>query len=96
MNRNHVPMRRCAGCMQSKPKTELVRIAAVPGTDTEKGSRSPVYVDPENRFPGRGAYLCRNRECFEAAKKRRAINRTLKREVLPEDYERIGEFFDKF
>jgi predicted RNA-binding protein YlxR (DUF448 family) len=37
--------------------------------------------DPTGRKPGRGAYTCRRRACFERAISRRAFARTLRRTV---------------
>ena len=46
--------RRCLGCGRVRPKPELLRLAAVEGR---------VVPDPGARLPGRGAYVCRNRDC---------------------------------
>ncbi|MDR0357029.1 MAG: YlxR family protein, partial [Clostridiales Family XIII bacterium] len=48
-------MRRCVGCMESKPKRVLMRLAAVDGKPT---------FDPTGKANGRGVYLCGNAECF--------------------------------
>ena len=40
-----IPMRRCIGCMQSKPKRELLRIVR----DPEKG----IAIDPTGKAPGK-------------------------------------------
>jgi predicted RNA-binding protein YlxR (DUF448 family) len=55
--------------MESKPKRELIRIAA---------HGDSVKPDPTGKADGRGVYLCKNAECFAKAKKRRAIGRSLK------------------
>ena len=43
------PMRRCVGCMESKPKKDLVRIAFYEGQ---------INIDPVGKAKGRGVYLC--------------------------------------
>jgi hypothetical protein len=43
-----------------------------------------IILDPSGRAAGRGAYLCRNADCWSAAGKRRAIEHAL-RGTLPED-----------
>lgn len=59
-------MRRCIGCMQSREKQALIRIAG--------DSAGNIFVDPTGRANGRGVYLCRdNRSCWETAKKKRAF-----------------------
>lgn len=64
-----VPMRRCIGCMESRPKSELVRIAYYEGQLT---------VDYSGRARGRGVYLCNRPECMELAKKKNALQRNFK------------------
>jgi predicted RNA-binding protein YlxR (DUF448 family) len=54
--------------MESKPKRELIRIVA---------SENTIRPDPSGKANGRGAYLCKNAECFAKAKKRRAFSRAL-------------------
>lgn len=85
-----VPMRKCVGCMESRPKSELLRIAAViPG----EGKKAVITADPEGKLPGRGAYLCKNMKCFETAKKKKSVGRTLRTEVSPEDMKGLEEWF---
>ena len=62
-----VPMRRCCGCMEMKPKNELVRVV--------KNKEGGISLDLTGKMPGRGAYLCRNPECLEKARKARRFER---------------------
>lgn len=64
--KKQVPMRRCVGCMESKPKKELIRIACYEGV---------IHVDPEGKRKGRGIYVCRALSCMEAARKKNALAR---------------------
>ncbi|MCS7209017.1 MAG: YlxR family protein [Fimbriimonadales bacterium] len=73
----HSPMRRCAACRRIAPKSELVRFARDPSTHQ-------VHIDPDQRLPGRGAYLCPNPNCFRLALKRKSLERALKAKVAPE------------
>lgn len=41
-----------------------------------------VAIDPTGKRAGRGAYLCAERSCWEAALKRKAIERALKVEQI--------------
>jgi len=68
MRQKKIPMRRCVGCMESKPKRALIRIVK---------SDNGVMIDPTGKANGRGVYLCRYRECYNLAKKKRAISRGL-------------------
>ena len=77
MNEKKVPHRRCVGCMESKRKEELTRLAI-----TDFG----LMVDPRCRLDGRGIYLCKDSaDCFAKALKRKAFERTLKRAVAAEE-----------
>jgi predicted RNA-binding protein YlxR (DUF448 family) len=40
-----------------------------------------VVADPAARLPGRGAYTCRTRSCFERAARRGGFDRAFRRAV---------------
>ncbi|MDO5414304.1 MAG: YlxR family protein [Bacillota bacterium] len=75
-----IPMRRCVGCMESKPKNTLVRIACYEGE---------VTVDPTGKAKGRGVYLCPDKECMEKARKRRSLQRNFETEISEETLQNI-------
>ena len=82
------PMRKCAGCGASRPKDELIRIAA---------SENGASADPSGKLNGRGVYLCRgNMECFELAKKRKAIGRGIKKELTDEELDALRKELEKY
>ncbi len=81
MKTKKIPMRRCVGCMESKPKKELIRV--VNNKDNE------FFLDPTGKANGRGVYLCNKSECLNKAMKKNAISRSLGKEVPKEDLERI-------
>nr|WP_330359991.1 YlxR family protein [[Ruminococcus] torques] len=76
-----IPMRKCVGCGEMKPKKELLRILR-----TETGE---FVVDALGKANGRGAYLCRSVECFQKAVKNRGLERSFKQAIPPEVYERM-------
>jgi predicted RNA-binding protein YlxR (DUF448 family) len=55
----HIPQRTCIGCRTVEAKRELVRIVHT--------SDGHVVADPTGKRAGRGAYLHKERECWEAA-----------------------------
>lgn len=81
MKTRKVPMRRCVGCMESKPKKELIRIVG------DKDGH--VFLDAGGKANGRGVYLCPDRTCFEKARKKHAISRSLGMSVNQEDLDRV-------
>ena len=68
-------MRTCVACRQEAGKRVMVRIVARPGR---------ALIDLTGRAAGRGAYLHKDAGCFEIARKRRALERSLKTQVGPE------------
>lgn len=80
MKNRKIPMRRCIGCMESKDKKSLIRVAFYEGHLT---------VDPTGRAKGRGVYLCRDHACIQKAKKNNAIQRSLKIEIDSDEKEKV-------
>ena len=82
MKTKAMPMRRCVGCMESKEKKELIRIA---------GYEGEVSIDKTGKAKGRGVYLCPSKECFEKAQKKKAIGRNLEMELTKEQIAKLFE-----
>lgn len=78
-----VPMRMCNGCMEMKPKKELIRIVKSPTGD--------ISVDLTGKKSGRGAYICKDVECLEKAYKAKRLNKNLESEINAEIYEKLKE-----
>ncbi len=55
----HVPIRTCVICRGKFPKAELNRFVCPP----ESGPQAALTPDPEQRFSGRGFYLCTEEPC---------------------------------
>jgi len=72
MKQRKIPMRMCVVTREKLPKAELIRIVK-----TEEG----VIVDPTGKKNGRGAYLKKDLEVFEKAKKTKVLNKILETEV---------------
>lgn len=81
-----IPLRKCAGCGEMKPKKEMVRVIK---TDNEE-----ILVDMTGKKNGRGAYICFSQECLEKAKKTKGLERSLKVAVSEEIYDRLQKEFD--
>ncbi|MFR8664639.1 MAG: RNase P modulator RnpM [Ruthenibacterium sp.] len=74
-----VPLRKCAGCGESKPKKELVRVVRAPD--------GAVSLDLVGKKPGRGAYVCPRAACLAKARKAKRIERALEVAIPPEVYD---------
>lgn len=65
------------GCGRRAAKPALARLVVIDGE---------MAVDPDQRLPGRGAYLCPAAGCWERARARRAFARAFGRAVtVPDD-----------
>ena len=87
MKERRIPMRMCVGCREMKPKKELLRIVHSP-----EGSFS---TDPTGKRPGRGAYVCRNPECFMKAIKQRQLEKAFSCAVSQEQQQELKTEFDR-
>ena len=77
-----IPLRRCLGCGRSRPRRELVRFVA-----------SGKEVMPRSSGGGRGAYLCMEKGCFEAAlKKKDLFSRVFRKNVEVVDLEEFWQW----
>ncbi len=77
MKKKHLAERICIACRAVRPKRELVRLV--------RTTSGEVMVDETGKRNGRGAYLCRNRACWEHALKHGMIGRTLRKPLTPEE-----------
>lgn len=75
--RKHIPLRKCIACQQRKAKRELVRVVCTPG--------GTIEIDPTGKHPGRGAYVCRNPQCWEVALEPKRLARALRCQVGSEE-----------
>lgn len=81
-----IPMRKCVGCGEMKPKKELMRILK-----TENGD---FVVDAAGKKNGRGAYICRSLDCFKSAVKSKGLERSFKQEIPKDVYESLEKEMD--
>lgn len=77
------PLRKCLGCDEMIGKKGLLRIV--------KDKDGEISLDPTGKKNGRGAYICKSSACFEAARKRRAFERSLKCKIPEEIYVRLAD-----
>lgn len=82
----HVPQRTCVACRTTDAKRGLVRIVR-----TASGT---VEVDETGKKPGRGAYLCKSRECWDKALKGKILEYALKTAITAEDKAALQAYAD--
>ena len=79
MAEKKIPLRKCTGCGEMKPKKELIRVLKMAETE--------IVLDKTGRKNGRGAYLCNSLDCFQKARKSRGLERSLQTKIPDEIYE---------
>ncbi len=79
MKMKKIPMRQCVGCGEQKSKTDMMRVLKTPEGD--------FLLDVTGKQNGRGAYLCKNKDCFNKAVKSKGLERSFKVRIPKEAYE---------
>lgn len=88
MQKKKLPMRKCTGCGEMFTKRELVRVVRSPEGD--------VSLDLTGRKNGRGAYICKSKECFNKAVKARRFERAFGLQIPQEVYTQIEKELDDY
>ncbi len=81
MTAKKIPMRMCLGCGEMKPKKELIRAVRSPNGE--------ISLDLTGKKSGRGAYICRNSECFGKARKTKRFEKALSCQISEEVYDSL-------
>ena len=83
MKEKRIPLRKCVGCGQMKPKAELIRVV--------RDNAGGVSLDPSGKKPGRGAYVCHSIDCLKQARKARRLEKAFSCQIPAPVYERMEE-----
>lgn len=83
MQQKRLPLRKCLGCGEMKPKKELIRVV--------RSAQGEISLDLTSRKPGRGAYVCPSLACLKLARKSRRLERAFSCQIPEEIYERMEE-----
>lgn len=81
MKTKKIPMRSCVVTKEKYPKMELIRIVRTPEQE--------VIVDLTGKANGKGAYIKKDLEVLEHARKSKILNRALEVEVKDEIFEEL-------
>ena len=76
-----IPMRKCVVTGEQVPKKDLLRIV--------KTKEGEVFVDETGRANGHGAYIKKDKEVVELAKKKKSLDNALDTKINEELYEEI-------
>ena len=86
MKTRKIPMRMCVGCREMKEKRSLPRVV--------KSPEGAISFDRVGKAPGRGAYVCKSKECFERAVKQRQLERALETRIDEAVFSQLMEEID--
>ncbi len=78
-----IPLRTCIITKEKLPKQELLRIVRTP--------EKTVEIDLTGKMNGRGAYIKKDVQVLEKAKKSKALERHLECQISEEIYQKIVE-----
>lgn len=81
------PLRTCVACRRETDKRDLVRFV--------RDAEGEVHVDATGKASGRGASVCADIACFEAAVGRKRLGPALRSSLSEEDVERLRSEFEE-
>lgn len=83
MQTKRIPLRKCTGCGEMKSKKELVRVVKSPDGD--------ISLDLTGKKAGRGAYVCPDSACLQAARKARRFEKSFSCRIPEHIYVQMEE-----
>ena len=86
MKNRKIPMRSCVVTREKLPKQELLRIVRT--TDMS------VVIDDTGKINGRGAYIKKDIEVLDRAKKSKVLERQLETTISDDVYEEIKKIIE--
>ena len=63
-------LRMCVACREMKDKRSMIRVV--------KDKEGNIFIDPTGKKNGRGAYVCKDKNCFNKLKKQKSLNKAFK------------------
>ncbi|BDR64213.1 hypothetical protein K144313037_10540 [Clostridium tetani] len=78
-----IPQRMCTGCMEMKPKKELIRVV--------RNKEGEVSIDLTGKKSGRGAYICKDVNCLQKSFKTRRLEKNLEATISEELFNKLKE-----
>ncbi len=83
-----IPMRLCVGCNEMRDKKDLMRVV--------KAADGTFCLDFKGKMNGRGAYICKNKDCLTKACKNKGLERSFKMSIPAELTEALLKEFEVF
>lgn len=86
MTEKKIPLRKCNGCGEMKPKKELIRVV--------KSPEGEVSIDLTGKKSGRGAYICHSKDCFLKARKQKRFEKSFSMQIPDSVYDEMEKELD--
>lgn len=87
MKQRKIPLRTCVVTKEKYEKKELIRVV--------KNNEGKVFVDTTGKANGRGAYIKKDLEVLELARKTKALDKHLETTISDEIYEELKNIINK-
>jgi len=81
-----IPLRQCVGCGEMKGKKDMMRVL--------KTAENEICLDVTGKKNGRGAYLCKAKECLQKAAKNKGLERSFKMSIPKDVYDTLEKEFE--
>ena len=75
--------RKCVACRQTKKQNDMLRVAKISGE---------FVLDLKQKLGGRGAYICKDKNCLNLTIKKHLLNKAYKMSVDNNIYIKLGEY----
>ena len=87
MKQKKIPLRTCVVTKEKLEKKDLVRVV--------KNNEGKVFVDTTGKANGRGAYIKKDLEVLDQAKKSKVLDRHLETTIDDEVYEELKNIIER-
>ena len=81
-----IPLRQCVGCGEMKGKRDMMRVL--------KTAENEICLDITGKKNGRGAYVCKSRDCLLRARKNKGLERSFKMNIPNDVYDILEKEFE--
>ncbi len=78
-----IPLRQCLGCREARDKRDLIRVV--------RDNENHFTIDVTGKMNGRGAYICKKKECLEKAIRSKSLEKSFKMSIPVEVYEKLDK-----
>ena len=83
-----IPQRKCIVCGNLYDKNDLLRVV----NNKEVG----VVIDESGKLNGRGAYICKNKDCLSSVRNSNKLNRAFKQKIDDKLYEELEAYVENW